>query len=309
MNALELGLALSHCEDVEKALLNRRHPCHKVVSWQPQKTAVSITRVSGSQLHRPEAWTGDLENAPIMIVASNPSFNADEAFPDWTGDWSDEEITRFAAERFLSSPARPFGATDGPELSKADRVYLKNGLPSPGKHVAYWREIRRRVSEILGKNIEDVSAHTDYVMTELVHCKSEKEIGVEEALSHCAQKWTEKIFELSPAKLIVVMGKKPAMKMLELFPNIPDTWGAWKDAGTQRGDWPTSKKDLTNRKSEGTWTSEQQAKHSVQIVLGGIERTLIWLPRPNSSYPRSLDGEHAAVSEEIVSTWRSKIVA
>lgn len=303
MNARELGFGISNCPEVEVALQSGNHACHKVVKWQFDKLNLSGNSIVGSNLQRPEAWTGDLEKAPIIFLASNPSFDAEETFPDWSGQWTESDISDFATKRFLATDIRPFGATDGPDMKRADRVYLKVGTSKTGKTVAYWREIRGRVAEILNKSISEVSADADYVMTEMVHCKSHKEIGVNESLSFCDRKWTEKLLALSPANLVIVMGKKPALKVLELYPDIPDDWGAW--AG--RGDWPKNKDDLAIRLSNGSWSTEQQRKHTVQLVMGGRERTLIWLPRPNSSYPRTLTGESASVSSEILNLWRSRI--
>jgi hypothetical protein len=303
MNARELGFGISNCPEVEVALQTGNHACHKVVKWQFDKLNLSGNSIVGSDLQRPEAWTGNLEKAPIIFLASNPSFDSEEAFPDWSGQWSESDITEFATKRFLATAGRPFGATDGPDMKSADRVYLKDGIARTGRTVAYWREIRGRVGEILEKDISEVSADSDYVMTEMVHCKSHAEFGVAESLSFCDKKWTEKILALSPANLVVVMGKKPALKVLDLYPEIPSSWGAW--AG--RGDWPKSKKELVLRVANGTWTTEQQMKHTTQVVMGGRERTLIWLPRPNSSTPRSLTGEFATVSTEMLKFWRLKI--
>jgi len=302
----KLALEISSCEEVCKAFKDESHPCNKVVNWQVDEWEQRIHTIEGSVMHRPEAWTGALDKAKIIFLASNPSFNPNEAFPDYSPNWSEKQILDFATKRFTSTDERGYGAVDAPNMLEADRVILQNGKVAQGRPVPYWREVRGRVAEILNKDISEVSADHDYVMTELVHCKSFNEIGVPEALAFCNAKWMNRIFMNSPARLVIVMGKKPAEKVLEVIPGIPDSWGAWKDqnSGLTRGDWPKSNQDLHNRIKNGTWALEDQKKHSVVRTVGGLERLLIWLPRPNSSLPRTLSGPNACISEELLNEWQ-----
>ncbi len=276
------------------------------MNWQVDEWKQKVDQIEGSVMHRPEAWTGALDKAKIIFLASNPSFNPNEAFPDYSPNWSEKQILDFATKRFVSTDERGYGAVDAPNMLEADRVILQNGKVAQGRPVPYWREVRGRVAEILNKDISEVSADHDYVMTELVHCKSFNEIGVPESLAFCNAKWMNRIFLNSPARLVIVMGKKPAEKVLEVIPGIPDSWGAWKDqnSGLTRGDWPKSNQDLHNRVKNGTWALEDQKKHSVVRTVGGLERLLIWLPRPNSSLPRTLSGPNACISEELLNEWQ-----
>jgi len=276
------------------------------VNWQVGEWEQKINTIEGSVMHRPEAWTGALDKAKIIFLASNPSFNPNEAFPDYSPNWSEKQILDFATKRFTTTDERGYGAVDAPNMLEADRVILQNGKVAQGRPVPYWREVRGRVAEILNKDISEVSADHDYVMTELVHCKSFNEIGVPESLAFCNEKWMNRIFLNSPARLVIVMGKKPAEKVLEVIPGIPDSWGAWKDqnSGLTRGDWPKSNQDLQSRIENGSWALEDQRKHSVVRTVGGLERLLIWLPRPNSSLPRTLSGPNACISEELLNEWQ-----
>lgn len=59
----------------------------------------------------------------------------------------------------------------------------------------------------------------DYALTEVVHCKSKDEIGVEEALQTCTKLYLQDVVELSGSKVIVVLGR-PARKAVEdIFKN------------------------------------------------------------------------------------------
>ena len=296
----ELALDISSCKDVNNAL-KKNHACSAVVSWQVKEWQLSISEVENTPLHRPEAWTGDLKKAPIIFLASNPSFNHEENYPDWMGKWKNEEIIQFATKRFIAEGERSFGAIDNG--INRDKTYLKDGNPSKNS-VAYWREIRGRVAEILDKEVNEVSAHSDFVMTELVHCKSFKEIGVSDALVHCTKKYMNRIFELSPATLVIVMGKKPAEQLVKLYPAIPTSWGSWKDSksNAQRGFWP-KKDEIETAILDGRWTPDEQLKHTIEIEIGGKLRKVIWLPRPNSSLPRTLT--EPLISNEVMKYWQS----
>lgn len=216
----KLALEISGCSEVCEAIDKKSHPCHKVVNWQTTQWSPVDSQENFSKFHRPEAWTGNLSSAPIIFLASNPSFNADESYPDWSEDWEEKKILDFATHRFVEEGERNFGAIDsGPNR---DKTFLLDGTPSENS-VAYWREIRGRVAEILNKETGDVSAHEDFVMTEMVHCKSHKEIGVNEALLHCSKLFMDRIFTLSPASIVIVMGAKPGQQLVKLYSDIPLT--------------------------------------------------------------------------------------
>jgi hypothetical protein len=298
-----LALDISSCDEVSMALKDESHPCHDVVKWQADQWHSPVLQIVNSAMHRPEAWTGDLSSAPIVFLASNPSFNLEENYPDWSENWNEEKISEFATRRFIEEGERAFGAIDsGPNR---DRTILRNGRPSADS-VAYWREIRGRVGEILGKQVHEVSAHDDFVMTELVHCKSHKEIGVNEALIPCTKKFIERIFRISPASIIIVMGAKPAQQFVKLYPEIPSDWGFWidKHSNTQRGYWP-KKIEIESSIANGLWSPEQQLKHTVELEIGGRVRKVIWLPRPNSSMPRTL--VEPLISQKVMNYWRSSL--
>lgn len=297
----ELALDISSCTEVSSAFASEGHPCHKVATWQKGRVpgTAELTSPSGSRIQRPEPWTGNLRKAPIIFLASNPSFDEKEFYPDWSGDWTEQDIIQFGSERFLASPTRPFGATDGPSLKDQDRTYLRNGKLS--RAVAHWRRVRALAALFLEKSMSEVSAHDDYVMTELVHCKSWNEVGVPQALSHCTQLWMERVFSLSPANLIVVLGSKPAKMLCQAYPQIPENWGVFDG----RGQWPKSWIDLQVRKTRGSWGVQQQQAHTTKLMLGGRMRTLVWLPRGGSSMPQKIENS-SLVDPSLLNEWRTQ---
>ena len=302
----ELALAISSCEEVCNAFKDKSHPCHKVSTWQLGKIG-KVEKVVGSGMHRPEAWTGDLETAKIVVLASNPSFDKKELFPDWSADWKTENIIDFAVNRFGSSQ-RKYGATDGPKIKDADKTIGKDGGLSK-KRVKYWKHIRGLVATILEKEESQTSAVTDYVMTELVHCKSEKEAGVPKALDKCAEKWFEQIMAISPARLILILGGKPAKHLAKLYPEIPDDWGRWSDKKSTKGKgfWPRTRTDLDRLIRKDLWSIEHQLKNSVVLNIAGIDRLVVFLGRPGGGDLCSMTEHPDLVDPNVLTEWRKYI--
>ena len=48
----------------------------------------------------------------------------------------------------------------------------------------------------------------NYVMTEVVHCKSKKEVGVSQAAATCANRYLSDFLALTNAPIVAVVGKK-----------------------------------------------------------------------------------------------------
>jgi hypothetical protein len=61
----------------------------------------------------------------------------------------------------------------------------------------------------------------DYAITEVVHCKSKKEGGVQSALRECADRYLLRVLQHSPARLLVVLGRPARLAFRTLF-NYPD---------------------------------------------------------------------------------------
>jgi hypothetical protein len=279
----DLALAISSCKEVCKAFKNNNHPCSSVVSWQANQWTEKFVQIEGSRMHRPEAWTGNLATAPIIFLASNPSFDATEHFPSWNRSlWSDEKIIDFAVNRFTTSLDRSYGATQSNLLDLQDRTVGIDG--SLSDKVDYWVWVRKYVALILNKKIEKTSSIEDYVMTELVHCKSANEEGVTQALHTCGENWFEQIMSKSPAKLLFVAGVKAGEAFAQIYhEELPETWGCWTNSkvGKGKGFWPKSKSSLTSALDRGQWKLEHQLKNTVEIQIGGRKRLVIYVARPN----------------------------
>jgi hypothetical protein len=128
---------------------------------------------------------------------------------------------------------------------------LKDGsydaAPRAGK---YWREIHNRAIELLGVHARPGS---DYALTEVVHCKSAKNEGVEEARIECVSRYLDRVLWASPARVIILIGTH-----------------AWR-AFSERYGGPPVFGGVSNT-----------------LALAGQERMTISLPAPGSSQPRKL---------------------
>lgn len=189
-----LAVAVARCPLIEVARRDQRHPCAGVVSEQ---------RVSRGEFQVPEGWAGALSLARIAFISSNPSLSMErpdrprghmEAYP--RASWPDNYIADFLTARF-GSPEAGSPATNDGRHRRFDGTY--------STRVAFWHRIRKRASELLAYDAEPGS---DYVMTEVVHCKSKSERGVSRAAQTCAEQWLEQILALTPARLWIVVGAK-----------------------------------------------------------------------------------------------------
>lgn len=182
----ELLLEISHCSEISIAAHDKTHTCHSIVNTQDPSW-------DGFQL--PEPWSGDLENAKLLFIASNPSINFEESYPNKI--WPADVIVDFFRNRFDPN-------TDWTENRK---VLLADGKGYARKSVAFWNSVNRQAERAFGRN---VVMGVDFAMTEVVHCKSVDEKGVSECLTHCSKKWMTRILEISHARVIILMGSQAA---------------------------------------------------------------------------------------------------
>jgi len=159
------------------------HPCSNIVSTQNNLLDV---------FHLPEPWNGEIESAPILFISSNPSININEVYP--TTSWPDNEIIDFFSNRFGGNWVDIQNYRYYPKLK--DGTYSKGNV--------FWGKVRNHSEKLLQRN---VIAGIDFALTEVVHCKSVKEIGVQEAITECI-KYLPQILNMSGANIIIILGKK-----------------------------------------------------------------------------------------------------
>src|SRR5277367_4759468 len=114
---------------------------------------------------------------------------------------------------------------------------LQADLKTYGQSVRYWSSIQNRAEELLGRK---VLPGIDYALSEIVHCKSEREEGVKEALITCANRYMMRLLSCSAAVVLVLVGDKVLNHWnsleLEGLPQVPEKGGTalQEIAGRQR---------------------------------------------------------------------------
>ena len=198
-----LLLSVARCPLMTMASGDSGHPCHDVVNAQPHEDA---------RRQVPEGWAGNLRGASVVFLSSNPAISVPasprlpetaEAYP--VASCSDEEIAQYLGRRFDQAVIPSPFARDSRHL-QLDGQYA-------ARPTHFWVSMHRRASELLGP---DADPSRNYVMTEVVHCKSSGETGVAMAARTCAGRYLDEILSLTAAPVVVVVGKR-AHAMLELW--------------------------------------------------------------------------------------------
>jgi uracil-DNA glycosylase len=177
-------ISIARCPNVQTCLESTaRHPCRKIIASQGVG--------SYERFQAPEPWVGQIDLAPILFVASNPSIGDDEhAF----GSARDEQI--WESHHLAFGGGKRAYILNGTETTKPDGT--------PGHVVNYWRSIRARARELIPER--PVKPGRDYAITEIVHCKSKSQVGVAEAYDECVDRHFETVMKVSGARVFVAVG-------------------------------------------------------------------------------------------------------
>ena len=204
-----LLIRVARCPLIGEAIGSASHPCHEVVASQ---------EVAEADRQIPEGWAGNLRDSRIVFVSSNPSISvaargqlpsATEAYP--VAAWLDHEIVEFLGRRF-DQTVLPHPFVRGFRHRQRDGQYA----PKPTR---FWLSIRQRAVELLGV---DADPSRNYVMTEVVHCKSTGETGVTSAAPTCAGLYLDDILSLTAAPVVVIVGKQAHVRLQQHLPDLPD---------------------------------------------------------------------------------------
>jgi hypothetical protein len=190
---------IAHCPHAQQCLRDdtAENPCRTIVEYQ--------NTLSPKKFQVPEPWSGQIEKAPILFLSSNPSISDNEVYPTW--DWSPQEVYDYFNYRF--GGGHKIWILGGTKSLRIDETY--------GHATRFWAAVRQRAAELLQR---DPIPGFDYALTEIVHCKSRHEIGVEQAQEQCVKAYLRKIIELANASVIVVLGSH-AKRVIQREFNIP----------------------------------------------------------------------------------------
>jgi hypothetical protein len=223
MNSESAALAaeIVRCPVVDQCLAagGEALPCHRVVSWQGQ--------AAGGLRYVPEPWSGHLDRAPILFVSSNPGADVEGApisDASYTSAWETEEIVSCCDDAF--EPWRKPGIIDG--------IYLSDKFGKRGaKPIRYWLWARARARELLQR--QPVPG-LDYAMTEVVHCGTQHEDGVDNAFATCTDRYFERTVRASPSVVVICVGGWAKAGFKRAFNiDVPEhIWGPGDVAGLER---------------------------------------------------------------------------
>lgn len=229
---LSLLIEIARCPNVTACLSSpgRAHPCAAIVGSQHN---------TASEFQLPEPWSGHLGTAPVLFLGSNPGIAETEEYP--LGRWPDESVVDFFTYRF-GGGSRVW-VKDGLRTLLRDGTYKRNW-------VRYWAGVRKRASELLGR--DRVVPGVDYVMSEVVHCKSRSEQGVGEAADECVKLYLRRLVAESAARVVVSLGRFPEHAVRREF-CVPDAVSLYGP-----------------------------------VEVGGHSRYFVFLPHPNAFAPKTI---------------------
>jgi len=235
----QLARDIAQCSELKNVSLDSGHPCQ----------TVAYESCAGDFRQLPEAWVGNLETARLMILSSNPTISVEknpkkqELFPlGGTSnpeiehpEWPIDRVLDFRLNRFEQRRETPYVLSDTRYLTVA------------GSHVAstnkYWTQSFRIGREIFGNEFQ---MERDIILTEVVHCKSKKEIGVKEAVATCSKRYLNRLLGLTMAQLVVIAGAQARARVHELRQMKADVvWDMTDDFGFL----PTTKAGLEDLKA------------------------------------------------------------
>jgi uracil-DNA glycosylase len=194
---LDLLIEIARCP---LANPDTNHPCAEIVSSQRKAKDFQLA----------EPWSGGLRSAPILFLSSNPAISEKEKYPTWA--WADERIADFFEHRFGGGHE---------QWTEGGLYYLHPDGTRSKNWVRFWAAVRQRAAELLQRDKDQVRPGIDYALSEIVHCKSKQEQGVEKARDKCANRYLRRIVAESGAKIIVCLGKSADRTVRQLF-DVPE---------------------------------------------------------------------------------------
>jgi hypothetical protein len=175
------------CEELDIARRSATHPCSKIAGAQ----AYSFAENPPFQV--PEPWRGDLSVAPLLFISSNPAIDQTDDSP-WNTE-PDDKITEYFNLGFganfprILHPNRPEG-----------RLRETN--------VKFWSNIQKFAAEFFEKDRRNLRPGQDFSITEVVHCKSASEYGVEKKTrDKCFKLHMPAILRRSAAVVVCTLGR------------------------------------------------------------------------------------------------------
>lgn len=209
---------------------------------------------------RPEPWSGDLEKCRILFLSSNPSISSKDQKEEYpTNSDSSEHVTAYFTKRF--DPEERWVSADF-------KYRLADSLEYSKKSVRYWVYTHRLASEILRGELAGSSAKPgeDYAISEVVHCKSQGQHGVIEALCECTHRYLKRILNHTRAEFIVAIGGMAEMGLYDQLKRMKEDGDIiLSETKNERITILTRTKDVEQRRRYAIFMPGQREKGSSKL--------------------------------------------
>lgn len=161
-----------HCK------LGSTDPCNSIISIQNARSSRQV----------PEPWNGNMTTASFLVLGSNPALDEEELFPSkdsatnlWCSPWTNQEAEKFFEGRFGVAKC-PLNGLPYVDTQACTVLKYKNGVIAPDRMKNNYWNIYNRYCRAIDPSFADWR----FVVTDFVHCKSNKEHGVDSALPVCS---------------------------------------------------------------------------------------------------------------------------
>ncbi|MDD7649789.1 hypothetical protein [Cloacibacillus porcorum] len=189
---------------------------------------ISMGETNGYQIAEP--WNGDLLNADILFLSSNPGFTPEEKFPRYHGGKG--ENIKFSFYEKNSSQNKWLSIREVRDFFKNrfnETPYTNSGIPSINiikdgeeqkkpRGVKFWKIIAKITEDFFRCKLEDkiqdiksykIEIFKHIVSMEIVPFKSKSDNILSNAvLNYCWKKYSREIFRESNAPVVFLIGKK-----------------------------------------------------------------------------------------------------
>ena len=240
LDSVIIGIVFN--EDIHNLLMNisrdeplREHPYKKLVEFQRNAYKKECLNIKDKGFQIGEPWNGDINNALVAFISSNPAFGPYDSFPRYhavtkTVSMPDGEtldldgIKKFFNDRFKNAT-----------VSKREVLRVKCNRAGDGvfyKAIPYWGCVRNSIKALWpnAPKGDSTEAYVKGLMSkavcmELVPFKSRSEIGVDDALLFCLKNFTRHILSNITAPIVVLVGKKVRYSFLNFYLKDENEWG------------------------------------------------------------------------------------
>lgn len=160
--------------------------------------------------HLPEPWNGNIESASLLFLSINPGYSPNELYPRLGNGWWIDESGKLSVQRVADFFTNRFSSEHNYVMNEDGRrfcIKMEDGSYRRLRR-SYWENIHKIATLILNR---DVCIGKDYAITEIVHCKTSRESGLnEKCYSRCLTLWLKQILNVAQkANTIIVVGEKP----------------------------------------------------------------------------------------------------